>query len=151
MPGSTEVTSNAADSTFLTDVRTLRARAQPSLTDGAVTPNYEGDVSRAIELLQSVVATELVCVLRYRMHAIAVQGIDSDSVGDEFAEHAESEHKHMLMAAERIDQLGGVPNLNPDGVTAGRSATEYGSGGNLVDMAGRTSSPNASSSSTTAS
>ena len=125
--------SEEANSTFLTDVKTLRERAQQSLGEGAVTPSYVGDVSKSIELLQSVVATELVCVLRYRMHAIAVQGITSESVSAEFAEHADDEHKHMLMAAERIDQLGGVPNFNPDGL-ASRSATEYGDGGNLVDM-----------------
>ncbi len=129
MPDSAE----ASSSTFLTDVQTLRDRAQQSLREGAVTPNYQGDVAKAIELMQSVLATELVCVLRYRMHAIAVQGINSESVSDEFAEHAEAEHKHALMAAERIDQLGGVPNFDPQGL-AQRSATEYGNGGNLVDM-----------------
>lgn len=118
---------------FLTDVTTLRERARKSLDDGAVMPTYKGDPEKTIELLQSVVATELVCVLRYRMHAIAADGITSESVSAEFEEHAESEHKHMLMAAERIDQLGGVPNLNPEGL-ASRAATEYGDGGNLVEM-----------------
>ncbi len=122
-----------ADTAFLTDVKTLRERARKSLDDGAVTPNYEGDVDKAIELLQVVVATELVCVLRYTMHSIAVAGITSESVGAEFAEHAESERGHMLAAAERIDQLGGVPNFSPEGL-ASRSATEYGTGGNLVQM-----------------
>lgn len=120
-------------SPFLTDVKTLRERAKKSLDDGAITPGYRGDVKRAIELLQTVVATELVCVLRYRMHAIAVTGITSESVAAEFNEHAEAEHQHMIMAAERIDQLGGIPNLDPEGL-ASRSATEYGKGGNLVEM-----------------
>ena len=119
--------------TFLTDVQTLRARAKKSLDDGAVMPTYRGDPKVTIDLLQTVVATELVCVLRYRMHAISAAGITSESVSAEFEEHAEEEHKHMLMAAERIDQLGGVPNLNPEGL-ATRSATEYGDGGNLIEM-----------------
>ena len=118
---------------FLTDVKTLRARAKKSLDDGAVMPSYKGDVDRTIALLQTVVATELVCVLRYRMHAISADGITSKSVAKEFAEHAESEHDHMLMAAERIDQLGGVPDLDPKGL-ASRAATEYGQGGDLVQM-----------------
>jgi len=118
---------------FLTDVQTLRARARQSLESGAVTPSYEGDVEKAIELLQSVVATELVCVLRYTMHAISVVGITSESVAAEFQEHAKDERRHMLAAADRIDQLGGTPDFNPKGL-AERSATEYGEGGNLVQM-----------------
>jgi len=86
----------------------LRARAKKSLDDGAVMLSYKGDVDRTIDLLQTVVATELVCVLRYRTHAISADGITSKSVVAEFAEHAESEHGHMLMATERIDQLGGA-------------------------------------------
>ncbi len=118
---------------FFTDVQTLRARAKAALDDGAVMPSYAGNVARTIELLQTVVATELVCVLRYRMHALSVAGINSKSVAAEFTEHAESEHEHMMMAAERINQLGGVPDLNPDGL-AMRSATEYGQGGDMVQM-----------------
>ncbi|MFT8958357.1 MAG: ferritin-like domain-containing protein [Gluconobacter oxydans] len=118
---------------FLTDVQTLRANAKKSLDDGAVTATYKGDVKTTIDILQAVVATELVCVLRYTMHAISVEGLTSESVGNEFNEHAASERKHMLAAANRIDQLGGVPNFNPEGL-ATRSATEYGNGGNLVEM-----------------
>lgn len=122
-----------SEDAFLSDVKTLRERARKSLEDGAVTPTYKGDPRKTIELLQAVVATELVCVLRYRMHAISAEGINSESVAAEFTEHAESEHEHMLMAANRIDQLGGVPNFDPEGL-ASRSATEYGKGGNLVEM-----------------
>jgi bacterioferritin len=122
-----------AETAFLTDVKTLRARAQQSLDDGAVMPSYKGNPDTTIELLQTVVATELVCVLRYQMHAIAAEGIDSKSVGAEFQEHADCERKHMLMAAKRIDQLGGTPNFDPEGL-ASRAATEYGQGGNLVQM-----------------
>ena len=124
---------NAKETAFLTDVKTLRARAKKSLDDGAVMPSYQGNVEQTIDLLQTVVATELVCVLRYQMHAIAAEGITSKSVAAEFKEHAASEHAHMLMAAERIDQLGGVPNLDPEGL-ASRAATEYGKGGDLVQM-----------------
>jgi bacterioferritin len=118
---------------FLSDVSTLRDKARQPLNDGAVTATYRGDVAKTIELLQNVVATELVCTLRYRMHAISAEGISSESVAAEFEEHAEEEHKHMLMAANRIDQLGGVPNFNPQGIET-RSATEYGDGGDLVEM-----------------
>jgi bacterioferritin len=118
---------------FLTDVKTLRSRARKSLDDGAVMPSYKGDVEQTIDLLQTVVATELVCVLRYRKHAIAAEGIDSQSVKQEFIEHAESENAHMLAAAERINQLGGVPNFDPEGL-ASRAATEYGDADTLVEM-----------------
>lgn len=122
-----------ADNDFLTDVKTLRERAKKSIDDGAVTVSYECNVDQSIALLQTVVATELVCVLRYTMHSISVAGITSESVSEEFAEHAKDERKHMLAAAERIDQLGGVPNFDPEGL-ASRAATEYGAGGNLVQM-----------------
>jgi bacterioferritin len=122
-----------ANNDFLTDVETLRNNAKKSLESGAVTTTYRGDVDTAIELLQSVVATELVCVLRYQMNAIAASGINSESVAAEFTEHAAEEQQHMLMAAERIDQLGGTPDMNPAGI-AKRSATEYGTPGDLIEM-----------------
>jgi bacterioferritin len=117
---------------FLRDVKTLRAQAKKSLDKGAVTEGYQ-DAGKSIELLQSVLATEIVCVLRYTMNAISVAGITSKSVGEEFTEHANDEREHMMMVAERIDQLGGVPNFSPEGL-ASRSATEYGDGGSLVEM-----------------
>lgn len=121
------------ENTFLTDIETLRERAKKSIGDGAVTPAYEGNVEKTIELLQTVVATEIVCTLRYQMNAIAASGINSESVAAEFSKHAQEEQTHMLWAAERIDQLGGVPDMNPAGLTT-RSAAEYGHPGNLVDM-----------------
>ena len=124
---------DAGDNTFLTDVQTLRERAKKAIEKGALTPAYQGDVKTAIDLLQTVVATELVCVLRYTMHSISVEGITSESVAAEFATHAKEERAHMMWAAQRIDQLGGVPNLSPEGL-ATRSASEYGNGGNLVEM-----------------
>jgi bacterioferritin len=118
---------------FLTDVKTLRERARKHLADGAVTSTYKGDVKRTIDILQSVLATEIVCVLRYTMHSIAASGISSDSVREEFAEHADEERAHMTAVAERINQLGGKPNFNPEGL-ASRSTSQYAEGENLVDM-----------------
>jgi bacterioferritin len=118
---------------FLTDVEELRARARASIDDGAVTPNYQGDAKHTIEILQSVLATEIVCVLRYTMNAIAATGISSESVKAEFEQHAKEEQEHARRVAERINQLGGVPNFNPEGL-ATRSASQYVEAGNLVEM-----------------
>ncbi len=118
---------------FVTDVTELRRRARENIERGPVTDNYEGQVKQTIELLQSALATEVVCVLRYTMHAIAAVGIDSESVKQEFEEHANDEREHMEKIAERINQLGGTPNLNPEGLHT-RSATEYGNAQKLIDM-----------------
>jgi len=118
---------------FLSDVKTLRERARKHLDTGAVTSTYQGDVTKTIEILQAVLATEIVCVLRYTMHSIAASGISSDSVRAEFAEHAREEQEHMMAVAERINQLGGAPNFNPEGL-ATRSASQYAEGENLIDM-----------------
>ncbi len=118
---------------FLTDVEELRRRARAHLESGNITETYGGDVNLAIEILQNVLATEIVCVLRYTMHAVSATGISSDSVREEFAEHAKEEQEHMMLAAERINQLGGKPNFNPEGL-ASRSASQYAEGNNLVDM-----------------
>jgi bacterioferritin len=121
------------DTPFLTDVKTLRERARQHLDQGAVTSTYKGDAGKTIEILQSVLATEIVCVLRYTMHAIAATGLSSEGVKAEFAEHAKEEQEHMMAVAERINQLGGRPNFNPEGLLA-RSASQYVEGANLVDM-----------------
>ena len=118
---------------FLTDVQQLRARARASLEQGAITPAYQGDVKQAIDILQTVLATEIVCVLRYTMNAIAATGISSDSVKEEFEEHAKEEQEHMRRVAERINQLGGTPNFNPEGL-AMRSTSQYVEGANLIEM-----------------
>jgi bacterioferritin len=118
---------------FVHDIQQIRMRARAELENGAVTPNYSGDVETTIKLLNEVVATEIVCVLRYRFHAIAAAGIASDSVKEEFEQHAREEEQHLIWAAERINQLGGRPNMNPDGVAA-RSASQYVEGNNLIDM-----------------
>jgi bacterioferritin len=118
---------------FLTDVKELRAQARASIEKGAVTAAYHGDVKQTIDILQAVLATEIVCVLRYTMNAIAATGISSDSVKKEFDQHAKEEQGHMRMVAERINQLGGTPNFNPEGL-AMRSASQYVEGGNLIEM-----------------
>ncbi len=118
---------------FLTDVQELRRRARAHLESGNITATYGGDVDQAIEILQNVLATEIVCVLRYTMHSIAATGIASEGVRDEFAEHAKEEQEHMMLVAERINQLGGKPNFNPEGL-ASRSASQYAEGENLIDM-----------------
>jgi bacterioferritin len=118
---------------FLTDVQELRKRARTSLDKGAITPAYQGDVEQTIDILQSVLATEIVCVLRYTMNAIAATGISSDGVKDEFEQHAKEERGHMREVAERINQLGGTPNFSPEGLLS-RSASEYKVGENLVEM-----------------
>jgi bacterioferritin len=100
---------------FLTDVKELRSRARASIEKGAVTPAYQGDVKQTIDILQAVLATEIVCVLRYTMNAIAATGISSESVKEEFDQHAKEETGAYAQVAERINQLGGTPNFNPEG------------------------------------
>jgi bacterioferritin len=118
---------------FLSDITELRRRASENIGRGAITDNYGGDTKQAIDLLQGALATEIVCVLRYQMHNVAAVGIDSESVKQEFAEHARDEYAHMEKIAERINQLGGTPNFDPEGL-AMRSATEYGHAVKLIDM-----------------
>lgn len=118
---------------FLTDVTELRSRARKSIEKGAVTPAYKGDVSRTIDILQTVLATEIVCVLRYTMNAIVASGLSSDAIKTEFEEHAGDEQEHARRVAERINQLGGKPDFNPEGL-ASRSASQYVEGADLVEM-----------------
>jgi bacterioferritin len=118
---------------FLADLEGIRRRARAQMTAGAITDNYQGDVKQAVELLNHAVATEIVCVLRYKYHAVVATGISSDAVKEEFAEHSKEEQEHLDMLCERINQLGGKPNLNPDGLLA-RSASQYVEGKNLVGM-----------------
>jgi len=129
----TKTDQTKTDQPFLTDVQNLRAKARASINSGAVTPNYEGDVKQTIEILQSVLATEIVCVLRYTMNAVAATGLASESVKAEFDEHAMEEQQHARQVAERINQLGGAPDFSPEGL-ATRSASQYTVGANLVGM-----------------
>jgi len=118
---------------FITDVQTLRDRARASLDKGAITPTYQGNVEKAIDILQAVLATEIVCVLRYTMNAVAATGISSEGVKEEFDEHAKEERDHMRRVAERINQLGGTPNFNPEGL-ASRAASQYVETADLIVM-----------------
>jgi bacterioferritin len=118
---------------FLSDVTELRRRARENISRGALTESYGGDPKQTIELLQGALATEIVCVLRYTVHAITATGIASDGPKEEFAQHAAEEQQHMMEIAERINQLGGKPDFNPEGL-ASRSASQYSEGQTVLDM-----------------
>jgi bacterioferritin len=123
----------AETGTFVLDVEELRRRAREHMDAGPITPNYEGDVGKTIEVLNDALATELVCVLRYTFHAVAAVGIHSEAVKEEFAEHARDEQQHANVIAERINQLGGNPNFDPEGLPS-RAATQYVEGKTLTKM-----------------
>ncbi len=117
----------------ITDRKTLRANARKRIEDGAVTPTYLADRKAVIRLLNDALATEWVCVLRYYRHYYMAKGMLADAVKAEFLEHAQQEQAHAGLLAERIVQLGGEPDLDPDTLTA-RAHAEYKEGGNLRDM-----------------
>jgi bacterioferritin len=121
------------DKPFLTDVKTLRKRARQHIEDGAVTAGYGGNTETAIKVLNEALATEIVCVLRYKRHYFMAKGIHAGPVAEEFLEHAGEEQQHADLISERIVQLGGAPNLSPDGLLS-RSHSEYVEGTDLVDM-----------------
>ena len=118
---------------FLTDIKTLRERARKHIENGAVTEGYTADRDTAVRILNEALATEIVCVLRYKRHYYMATGIHAQAVAAEFLEHAAEEQAHADQIAERITQLGGAPNFNPDGLTA-RSHAEYVEGETLMDM-----------------
>jgi bacterioferritin len=118
---------------FLTDVQELRRRARENMMSGSVTSGYRGDVRQAVDVLNQALATELVCVLRYKRHYYMSHGINKDAVAQEFLQHAAEEQQHADQIAERITQLGGEPDFNPDGMTS-RSHSEYKAGGDMVEM-----------------
>jgi bacterioferritin len=118
---------------FLTDVQELRRRARQHIEDGAVTPGYSADRETVIKILNEALATEIVCVLRYKRHYFMAQGIHAQAVAQEFLEHATEEQGHADRIAERITQIGGSPNFSPEGL-ATRSHSEYVEGDTLVDM-----------------
>ncbi len=115
------------------DITEIKNQAKKSITDGAVTQDYQLDPQEACRLLNAALATEIMCVLRYRHHQIIAKGINASQVAAEFQEHAEDEHEHMMWLAERISQLGGNPDFNPVTV-AQRTATEFGTGRDLDQM-----------------
>ncbi|HQT30589.1 MAG TPA: ferritin-like domain-containing protein [Thiobacillus sp.] len=118
---------------FLTDIKTLRARARKHIEDGAVTQGYQADRTTVIKLLNEALATELVCILRYKRHYFMASGINADSVAQEFLQHATEEQGHADLIATRIVQLKGEPDFNPEGL-AMRSHAEYIEGDSLTDM-----------------
>jgi bacterioferritin len=111
----------------------IKKLARQSLDDGAVTKDYPLDLEQAYKLLNAALATEIMCVMRYRHHQIIAKGIDRPQVAAEFKEHGDDEERHMMMIAERINQLGGNPDFNPATVAA-RTATDYGTSTDLLKL-----------------
>ena len=122
-----------AKAPFLTDVKTLRARARKHIEEGAVTATYGDNAATAIKVLNDALATEIVCTLRYKLHYFVAKGIHAGPVADEFLQHANEEQAHADRIAQRIIQLGGDPDLSPDGLLS-RSHTEYTATHDLVQM-----------------
>lgn len=118
---------------FLSDVTTLRERARQHIERGAVTPNYQADVQTVVKVLNEALATEIVCVLRYKRHYYMASGINAPQAQQEFLQHANDEQLHADQIAARIVQLGGDPNFSPEGL-ASRSHSEYVEGETLEDM-----------------
>jgi len=118
---------------FISNLSEIRRRARQHVLEGAVTAGYEADREKVIALLNEALATELVCVLRYKQHYFVARGIQAEPVAREFAEHAAEEQGHADRIAQRITQLGGDPDFNPAGLTQ-RSSSEYAEGHTLVQM-----------------
>ena len=118
---------------FLTDIETIRKRAREHIRQGAVTEGYKADRETVIKLLNEALATEIVCTLRYKYHYFMASGIHAKTVAAEFAEHSKEEQEHADRIAERITQLDGKPNLNPEGILS-RSHAQYVEGSSLVEM-----------------
>jgi bacterioferritin len=118
---------------FVADIEAIRQRARQHIENGAVTDAYRGDRETVIKVLNEALATELVCVLRYKRHYYTATGIHAQAVAEEFLEHAAEEQEHADMIAERITQLDGDPDFNP-ATLAGRSHSEYVEGTSLADM-----------------
>ncbi len=118
---------------FLTDIQTLRERARAKIEEGPITESYGADRDRVVEVLNEALATEIVCVLRYKRHYYMADGLNAGPVAAEFLQHANEEMGHADQIALRITQLQGAPNFNPDGITD-RSHAEYVEGTTLVDM-----------------
>jgi bacterioferritin len=122
-----------ADKPFLSDIRAIRERARQHIEQGAVTPGYQADRQTVIRVLNEALATEIVCVLRYKRHFFMATGINAQSVAAEFLQHANEEQLHADQIAQRIVQLGGEPNFSPEGLLT-RSHSEYVEGASLIDM-----------------
>ncbi|MGH8670540.1 MAG: ferritin-like domain-containing protein [Burkholderiales bacterium] len=120
---------------FLTDIKTLRKRARQHMENGAITYGYKADRVTVVKLLNEALATEIVCVLRYKRHYFMASGINADSVAQEFLQHANEEQGHADLIAQRIVQLKGEPDFSPAGLLS-RSHAEYVEGSNLIGMIG---------------
>ena len=120
-------------SAFLTDVQTLRKRARQHIEEGAITQGYKADRTTVVKLLNEALATEIICVLRYKRHYFMASGINAQAVADEFLQHANEEQQHADQLAQRIVQLGGEPDFSPDGLSS-RAHAEYMPGEDLIDM-----------------
>ena len=118
---------------FVSDIQDIRKRARAHMAEGAITAGYKADRAQVIKVLNEVLATEIVCTLRYRRHYYMVDGLNSEAVKQEFLEHANDEQGHADMVAERITQLGGEPDFNPK-TLATRSHAEYVEGNTLRSM-----------------
>jgi len=118
---------------FLTDLKKIRERARKHLEKGAVTEAYQGDLNMSIRILNEALATEIVCILRYRRHYFMAKGINAQPVAEEFLQHANEEQQHADQISTRIIQLNGEPNFSPEGL-ATRSHSEYVEGKSLLDM-----------------
>lgn len=118
---------------FLTDIKTLRDRARAHIEGGAVTPGYKADRETVIKLLNEALATEIVCVLRYKRHHFMASGLNAQSVAQEFLQHAIEEQTHADQIARRIVQIGGEPDFSPQGLLT-RSHSEYVEGATLIGM-----------------
>ena len=128
-PGAKAVT----DKPFLTDIKTLRERARQHIENGAVTEGYSANRETAVKILNEALATEIVCVLRYRRHYFMASGIHAESVATEFLQHSNEEQAHADQIAARIVQLNGAPDFNPAGLLT-KSHAEYAEGDTLTDM-----------------
>lgn len=129
----TRIDSEQSGSPFVTDLATIRKRARQHIEDGAITDSYTADREVVIRLLNEALATELVCVLRYKRHYFMASGLMADSIKAEFLQHAQEEQAHGDLLAERIVQLGGEPDFNPD-ILSQRAHAEYVEGTDLRDM-----------------
>lgn len=110
--------------TFKADIDEIRRRAREKMEEGAVTAFYQADREKVIEVLNEVLATEVVCTLRYKNHYFMAKGIHSEAVAQEFLQHAQEEEQHADMVADRIAELGGNPNYDPEGLMT-RAHSEY--------------------------
>ena len=119
---------------FTADIERIRREAREHIEQGAITNTYGADRERVVDVLNTVLATELVCVLRYKRHYSMASGLNAGPVAAEFLQHANDEQGHADQVAMRITQLDGEPNFNPDGL-AGRSHADYVEGDTLLDMA----------------